>query len=217
MSSAWMVRAGRSGGEHVQEFLEKGIVAIGSKELGKLAPGMTKEDMLALYAKTHPSAKAGSRGVWASQALRFLSGLQVGDNVATFDRERRLYLLGTCASEYEWKSGLVEDGPHTRRVTWTHRVSREVLGVATRNTLGSTLTVFKLPTEVWADLDAHKTALGLEESAETPAVARLEDEESEAQLKDDMAEKADTSGRGAGGYDSREARPDACLRAVWGR
>jgi hypothetical protein len=32
----------------------------------------------------------------------------------------------------------------------------------------------------------------LEQSAETPTVARLEDEESEAQLKDDMAEKADT-------------------------
>jgi predicted Mrr-cat superfamily restriction endonuclease len=46
----WMVRAGR-GGENIDDFLSRGVVAFGDARLGKLAPSISKDDLLRLYAE----------------------------------------------------------------------------------------------------------------------------------------------------------------------
>lgn len=39
--------------------------------------------------------------------MRLLSEMKTGDTVVTFDRDRRLYLIGTLSSEYEWAPKLI--------------------------------------------------------------------------------------------------------------
>jgi len=48
----------------------------------------------------------------------------------------------------------VEGAPHIRRVEWSHRVPRDVLSAATRNTLGSIMTLFRLSDEAAAEIEA---------------------------------------------------------------
>lgn len=53
--------------------------------------------------------------------------------------------LSYVTSEYEWQPGDHPPGyPHVRRVDWKDTVSRDEFTTSTKNTLGSTLTVFSL-------------------------------------------------------------------------
>lgn len=188
----WMVRAGR-GGENVEGFVEHGVVAFGDTKMGALSLPIKKGDLLRLYAEHYPEEKEASRASWASQLMRFIGEIKIGDTVVTFDRDRRLYLLGTITSEYEWLPKLMADKPHVRRVKWTHQVVRDLLSVATRNTLGAILTVFKLSPEVAKDLLAHEVPLGAA-PAEVPTKPKelaAEEEEAEVAVRTEMVEKAD--------------------------
>lgn len=91
---------------------------------------MTKAQLLQLYAERYPEDKEGSRAVWASQFLRFISELPVGDTVVTYDPDRRSYLLGVLGSQYEWAPGTVPAKPHVRRVEWAYEIPRAAIGVA---------------------------------------------------------------------------------------
>jgi restriction system protein len=124
--------------------------------------------------------------------MRLLHEMKTGDTVVTFDRDRRLYFLGTVTSEYEWVPGLIEDKPHVRRVKWTHQVSRDLLTVATRNTLGAILTLFKLGPEVAKDLQVHQVLIGTTtELPPKPKELAAAEEEAEAEVRSEAIEKAD--------------------------
>lgn len=187
----WMVRAGR-GGEHADAFVEKKIVAFGNDRLGALSPKVTKDELLKLFADKYPEEKEGTRSSWASQLFRFISEVKPDDEVIFFDRDRRRYVVGKISSDYEWVPDAVEGKPHARKVVWSNEVSRDVLSPATRNTLGSTLTVFKLPADAEKDIHAHLVSLG-----ESPSVVRLptaKEEEKQVEalslITDDTFEKA---------------------------
>jgi restriction system protein len=188
----WMIRAGR-GSEHIEDFVKHGVVAFGDTKLGPLSSSIKKVDLLRLYAENYPEEKEGSRATWASQLVRFLSDIRPGDTAVTFDRDRRLYFLGTVTSEYEWAPNLIEDKPHFRRVRWTHQVPRDLLTVNTRNTLGAILTVFKLGADVAKDLLAHQVSIGatVGEIPPKPQDLVAEEKDAEAQVRDEMIEKAD--------------------------
>lgn len=96
----WMVRAGR-GGDRVDEFLQHGVAGFLEDRLSDLTQVKTKEELLALFANHYPQEKVGSRAAWASQLLRLLKEVRVGDPVTVGDPERRRYILGTFTSEYE--------------------------------------------------------------------------------------------------------------------
>jgi restriction system protein len=96
-------------------------------------------------------------------------------------------------SDYEWAPGLIERLPAVRRVQWTQEVGRDLLTPATKNTLGSTLTLFKLDAGVDKNLHAHAIAIGATAPAPVPKpkrAAELDDEEL-ATLVTDEFEKAD--------------------------
>ncbi|HVY47640.1 MAG TPA: restriction endonuclease [Minicystis sp.] len=188
----WMVRAGR-GGEHVDEYLQHGVVAFGDDRLGKLPSTVTKEELLRLYAEKYPEEKEGSRASWASQLLRFITELKVGDDVLCFDRERRRYLLGRIKSDYVWIADAVPGKPHARRVEWTQEVPRDSLTASTRNTLGSVLTVFKLNAEAAKDLASHAVPLGAAAPPkEKPTPNEVEkNEETLGNISDETFGKAD--------------------------
>lgn len=199
MTSMWMVRAGR-GGENVDEFLQKSVVALGWSKVGKLPATPNKAELVTRMAQLYPDEKEGTHRTWAGTLLRFAYELATGDTVLTYDPERRRYVVGTLTSGYEWQPQLVEDTPHVRHVKWTHQVARDVLSTAARNTLGAIQTLFKLSEDVAAELRTRQVPLDapLPEAPPRPVAppSPAEDEESgeassEAELRAEVLEKAD--------------------------
>lgn len=199
MTAMWMVRAGR-GGENVDEFLQKSVVALGWSKVGKLAPAPSKADLVVRLAQAYPDEKEGTHGNWAGTLLRFAYELAVGDSVITYDPERRRYLVGTLTSGYEWQPQLVENKPNVRHVKWTHQVARDVLSTGARNGLGAIQTLFKLSEDVAAELRRHQVSLDapLPEAPARglPPPSPAEDEEegearTEAELRAEVEQKAD--------------------------
>lgn len=160
--NVWMIRAGE-GGYLLEEF-EKGIVAIGWSEAGALADKTQRDLRLRLLNDVYAGSKAGKIQNVASVLWRFSQVVKVGDGVVTYDPTRRQYLLGEITGDYRFEPKRKENC-HVRTVKWEHRVSRDVLAVATRNSLGSTLTLFLIPDEAAADL---KAAAAGKREAESP-------------------------------------------------
>ncbi len=159
LTPMWMMRAGR-GGENVDDFLQKGAIGFGDPKLGKLSPTTTKEELIKLYAKMYPEEKEKSRASWAAQLFRFLGEIKVGDPVVTFDRDRRRYILGKVAGDYELWPEVIAGKPHVRRVVWEKEILRDGLSVSTRNTLGAIQTIFKIGSEAAKELLALAVPLG---------------------------------------------------------
>jgi restriction system protein len=109
--------------------------------------------------------------------------IQRGDRVVSYDPEKREYLLGTVAGDYEHQTGVIEDCFHVRRVSWQGRVSRDALSPSSRNTLGSTLTIFEPGDEVLAELTA---ALG-KGPVLPPGGTKVEEEEFERIRQDTLS------------------------------
>lgn len=155
----WMVRAGR-GGELIERYREQGRVGLGQggEGLGPLAyTKLSKSDLQAQLRAKFPAWKEGKVFNAAGQLYRFFTEVAEGDGVVTYDPETREYLLGTVAGPMEYLDS--EQLPYTRKVTWHGKVSRDALSAAARNPLGSTLTLFRVPDEVAAELTAGKGAL----------------------------------------------------------
>lgn len=113
--------------------------------------------------------------------------------MATWDPNRRRYVLGKITSAYEWVPREGSEAAHARRVSWARETPRESLLVATKNTLGSTLTVFRLNEDAEKDLLAN--AVPLDSSSGTvakpsPAV-KSEDSEKLLEISDETFQKAD--------------------------
>ncbi len=155
----WVVRAGK-GGESVEDFLSRGVVAFEGKELGPLSAAITKEELLRLFGERYSSEKPGSRASWASQLFRFISAMKVGDLVVLPDPERRRLVIGKVGGPYEYKPDEEGRYGHIRKVTWDREASRDGLSVETRNTLGAIQTIFTVNEKVEAELLAAAVALG---------------------------------------------------------
>jgi restriction system protein len=183
MAQAWMVRSGK-GGIRVDDFLAKRVVAIGWSELNADLTERSYEDILRLvqtvYPSYHPSAAANA----AAMLHKFVSVMASGDRVVTYDSERRIYHLGTIAGTYQYQPDHVQGLPHVRSVTWSREVGRDSLTQVTRNSLGSTLTLFRIP-------DAAKADLEREHHEPVRVPASLADEgEVEDESVDDTAERS---------------------------
>lgn len=173
--------------------MQNGIVGTADSRLGPLSREVTKEQLLRLYAVKYPEAGENTLASWASQTLRFVTKLKVGDDVVTWDRERRRYLLGKITSEYEWAPKLVPDVPHVRRVKWTSSAARDRLAAPTRNSLGSVLTLFEIPPDAAKDILRNAAPLdGAPDVAPAPAPqGGVDDERALSVLSEETFEKAD--------------------------
>jgi restriction system protein len=130
----WILGAGE-GAAYADEFLEQGLVAIGWSE-----------------------AEAGDgRAADATAERRFCDEIEVGDAIATHDRESRRYRMGRVASEARWRD---HDLPRWREVKWSHEVTRDALSLAARNGLGSMGSMFRLPAEIAAEMWGKALPLG---------------------------------------------------------
>ncbi|WP_224214686.1 restriction endonuclease [Natrinema longum] len=142
----FMVRAGNDN-ELVDEFESRSLVAVGWEELGGVADVHSYEAMKARFNSTDEYSEHNSRRIAqnAGQVNRFALEMEEGHLVLSYDKTEREYLVGEVTSGYEWKPGDHPPGyPHVRRVEWRDTVSRDEFTTSTKNTLGSTLTVFSV-------------------------------------------------------------------------
>jgi restriction system protein len=197
----WMVRG--DAGALYNEFREKGVASIGWPQLAPHAkPGVTRKQLTELFAKAEPGLRHGTVIAGASQVWRFVNEIAIGDHVLTYSPDNRTYLLGVVSGPAEHRPDWADSGMAlSRTVDWNvPEVLRDTLTMPTRNSLGSTLTVFKIPTpaakeiltgpkasdpvatDVPADVDVSDTAIDIEEQAREHVkdkVAQLEPREME--------------------------------------
>jgi restriction system protein len=85
---------------------------------------------------------------------KFRDDIKQGDTLITYSQEHREYLVGEDLDQYEFRTEPEQIGElqHIRKVKWLGRVSRDQFSQATRNSLGSVLTVFSLSDTVISEV-----------------------------------------------------------------
>jgi restriction system protein len=178
-----MIRAGNDN-ELVEEFESRSLVAVGWEELGDVSDVSSHEEMKVRFNSTDEYSDHNSRRLAqnAGQVNRFALEVEEGHLALSYDKTEREYLVGEVISDYEWKPSDHPPGyPHVRRVDWRDTVSRDEFTTSTKNTLGSTLTVFSLD----GCIDEITGIL----SGETPDES--EDEEDTVPFVDEVESQAD--------------------------
>lgn len=176
-SRVWMVRAGH-GAAYVEDFVDKKVVAIGWCDAGEVNVGETREAISQKLAAVYPTMSAGHRAISTGQIFRFLNEIKVGDKVITYDPSRRIYHVGQFAGTPRYETALFEEMPRVRDVKWLGEVSRDVISLATKNTLGAISTLFLLSEEAAAEIMGLLSGKTIEKTIEP---------ESEAETTEDIA------------------------------
>lgn len=191
-----MIRAGRDG-IYVEDFLEKGIVALSWSELGPLEASSGQKEAVERYQQVHLDHSSAQAQASVNQILRFVNEVKDGDGTVTYNRDQRVYYLGTITSEVIWEPSLLDDMPRIRRVSWTQRVPRDALKPATKNTLGAIQTLFKLNQQVVSDLQVNavpiNTAETLSLEPSLPKDARTQEVQREQEITEELLERAETA------------------------
>jgi len=148
----WMVRAGR-GNRLFEPFLERGVVAIGWEDLGDLSRYGSRDAIAARLKAMMPDVKEQAHLTSAGMLYRFCHELAAGDRVITYNQQRRVYAVGTIEGPYRHDPGFDPVSPNVRPVRWeATALSRDRVSASTKNTLGSVLTLFRLPRDAEAEV-----------------------------------------------------------------
>ena len=148
----WMIR--NNGGDFAEEFLKQGIGAIGWKNAGSLAALKTRDAIIERVRETWPEYKQMKVVVSGSQLDKMANAMKLGDRVVTYDPSKRVYHVGQIAGGYEFDPEAEESIANRRKVSWKYQIERDRLSVPSKNSLGSTLTIFTVPTKVEQEIDA---------------------------------------------------------------
>jgi restriction system protein len=194
MVRMWMVRG--EAGSLFDSFREREVAAIGWSQLAAHAkPGVERKQLISLYQSAEPQMKQGTVISGASQVWRFVNEIQVGDWVVTYSPANRLYLVGKVKGPAEYHSEWAEQGMSlVRKVHWQQEeLPRDNLGTSTKNSLGSTLTLFEVPSSATAEVIAAlkgKPVPKAEDEVEEIVADPLADIESQAleRIKDRVNE-----------------------------
>lgn len=140
----WLVRAGNDN-ELIDPFKDRSMVAIGWPEVGDLTDADSRETIKERYAEAYPDRKVGRVRVDGGTLHRFANEIAESDRVLTYDKATRTYHVGNITGEYRFEDSAEQSHyPHRRSVDWVDAIGRDELSTSTKNTLGSTLTVFSL-------------------------------------------------------------------------
>jgi len=183
----WMVRNGS--GDYVDEFLRQGIVAVGWKHAGSLETLKSRKAIIERVQTTWPENKHMKSVVSGSQLDKIANVMKVGDRVITYDPSKRIYHVGQITGPYVFDANAEDVLANRRKVTWQTQIDRDRLSVPTKNSLGSTLTVFLLPDSAVKEID--ELISGKTETANKPeAFATSEAEVDVQNLLEDLKSKA---------------------------
>jgi restriction system protein len=152
----WMVRAGE-GAYLIYEFLNQNLVAIGWNSVGNLKEVKGLKDIKEKLKKAYPDFKDSQINNFAGQLQRFRFEFQKGQKVVTYAPNERQYHIGEIISDYDYSQTEAEFH-HFRKISWLNKISRDSLSTSAKNSLGSTLTIFKIPYEIEEELLKTKKA-----------------------------------------------------------
>ncbi|WP_211825133.1 restriction endonuclease [Kistimonas asteriae] len=185
MKKGWMIRAGE-GGRFAESFKDQNCVAIGWNGLGDLNRYPSSDAIRNSYIDQWGNAKPSRTANVVAIARKFRDDIQSGHMVITYSPELRVYHIGEDQGEYQYRNddNLVGEYAHVRMVKWLGDVSRDALSQATRNSLGSTLTMFSLSDSVISELLA---VLNGEQSMQQEDA---DSEETLVQLKDQTIDQS---------------------------
>jgi restriction system protein len=147
----WMVRSG--GGDYVADFKERGIVSVGWKDAGSLE-NLSREQIIERVRKTWPSDKPKKVLMSGSQLDKIVNVMKPGDRVITYDPSKRIYSVGKIVGGYEFDEAAENILANRRKVEWQNEIDRDQLSVPSKNSLGSTLTIFEVPEKTEQEIDA---------------------------------------------------------------
>lgn len=179
----WMVRAGE-GAFLIDNFLKGELIAIGWNDVGDLS---RLKDLSAIKVKLHeayPHAKSSQVNNYAGQLYRFYAQFEIGHWVITYNPSQRTYHIGEIESAYFFTNEVTEYF-HIRKVRWFKEVLRDGLSTKTKNTLGSTLTIFSIPSDA-----AHELLNLPQVPIAVPLTEEPEEEETLDTLKEEIEGKA---------------------------
>lgn len=168
----WMVRAARNG-LLAADFKDKSVVAVGWSSVGDLTRIKDLDRMREIVRSAYPDMKPGAVISSAAVLHKFRNVLKVGDAVVSYDPERRVYLFGRIASDYRYDPTVFEEHANLRSVEWRSEIPRDLLSASSKNSLGSTLTLFEPGDAVLAEIQS--VAAGVR----TPVLEPAEDDEEE--------------------------------------
>lgn len=193
-NNVWMIRAGQ-GGYLVKDFADKKMVAIGWNQIGDLTELRSRDEIKQLCRQTFPKDKPGKVVTSASVVHKFRNVIQRGDGVVTYDPNTREYLIGEISGDYRFDPTVIPDHANVRDVAWRSRISRDALPGATRNSLGSTLTLFAISPEAWEDLQTDTRGangrtpdIDEVEKPDFEEIKRSREDEAHESLKDKLLE-----------------------------
>lgn len=152
MARTWMVRA-MQGGRIFDLFKEKSVIAIGWTKIGSLETLTSREQIAAAVSQEWPEWHPQKISMTAGQLYRFRNEMQKGDRVVTYDPGRRIYLIGVISGDYRLDPDFETGAANVRDVDWEGEVSRDLLSVSTKNSLGAISTLFLVSEDATADLE----------------------------------------------------------------
>jgi restriction system protein len=143
---------------------------------------MTRKELTSLYQVAEPQSKLGTAISGASQVWRFINEIALGDYVLTYSPANRTYMIGKVTGASEYRPDWADDSMALiRPVHWQPgELDRDVLSTPTKNSLGSTLTLFLVPDSATMEL--------LAASAGEPVKEEAEDEEAVEEVIDPLAD-----------------------------
>lgn len=179
----WMVRC--EGGELFDDFVTKGVVALGGDSPEPDLSGVGSREEVADRFRQTGGFPEKSIGRIAGVHSRFRLEMADGDRVLTYDPSSRRYKVGTVTGDYRHDTSVIADKQHVRSVNWSHEIDRDDLSPSTRNSLSSMVTVFALSPDAATEIDRLIHGAPRNESA--IATAETEDEET---LREDVVAQA---------------------------
>jgi restriction system protein len=185
----WMIRAGEAA-YLIDSFREQDCVGIGWNELGDLSAFHNEEALRVKYLEEYPGQHTSKSGNAIAMIKKFRFDMKKGEQAISYDPPRRKYLIGEITSDYEYLPEVIEDEGfnHIRKVKWLGEVSRDSLSVSSRNTLGSTLTVFYVNDDVASELN---TLLNSQNNKQVAVVGnQAEMEQAIEQSRNDVIEQS---------------------------
>jgi len=182
----WFVRAGEKG-YMFEEFIRKSVVAIGWIRIGDLSKVNSRDELKEIVRDKYPEYNQGAVNNAAGQLFRFRAIFQKGDQVVTYDTESRYYHIGKILSDYEYNETLLDKMKHIRRVEWKQTISRDDLSPSARNSLGSIMTIIKVPSEVKNEINGLLKSNGKRKIDDTDEASEEYDFEA---IKEDVIAKA---------------------------
>jgi restriction system protein len=147
----WMVRAGE-GAAYIEDFQTAQIVSIGRNAVGDMRGLKSKNDFSNAILSAYPERKKAQTVMSVSQAFRFFREIKIGDDVLTYDPNSRQYWQGEILSEVDYLPDKFPDQANVRAVRWNAQISRDLLSVETKNSLGAISTLFLVPTSAATEL-----------------------------------------------------------------